>query len=1072
MYFNAAGQLVVCDGGSWTTLTNHVPVATNDWVRLTVQADYGTRTWLVCLNGKVLARNLAFDNPRSIFSAISFEGEQGYADNIHVTTTEPDGIFLASDYFPDSWQIQYFGATGQDPNADPDGDGLSNYQEYLLGTDPSKADTDGDGISDGWEVYFGTNPTVSNNFASVPFAELFETNTIHAGDLNGQNGWLAAPANAAMVQQIAIQQGQQALNIGASNTYATVRQLFRPAGNVVWVDTYVMGVCGTAPTGQVDSAFDLYFDQQGRVVVYDGTLPGWVTLTNHVPVSAANWVRVTVLADYGTQKWSAFLDSHPVATNLGFANAIDSFKAISFEGGQSYADNVHVSTNEPDGIFMTSALLPDSWMIRYFGAVGQDPNADPDHDGMSNLQEYLLGTDPTVANFGTISGAITYSGSQTGLVHVVAATSLNNWAAGYSTVLSAPGSYCITNLPLLQNYWVAAWIDSNGNGICDPSEAVGMGVPVPLMLYSTNAVTVSIALAARSSSGTNLPNWWVLANFGSLSNTNGLPGADTDHDGLTNLQEFQLGTDPNNWDTDGDGLSDGDEVNIYHTDPLVAGGEGPPSATVFTVNGSQTNAVLGTWSVDGSTLLAVSGGGWAEYVINVPSNSHYALEVEVAQGNPLLTSGTFDIGVTVDGLASGRRVIRTNGGTTSNGVFFLPALVGPAPHVARVTWNNPVGESILRIVDLRLLDFEGVGVTNWFAASEASVLAVRPTATSYTSPLCLEGSSWCIGSISGTASFIPDGQTSQVVSVQHGVGQGWYANVLLSPTNATTILLSADNGFASWSNAVAWLPFNLLDTAWTNGAMIRKGDSILLTAVPAGASNGNVSVTILNGATVVTNFQGSVGVPVPQIFDSAGSFTVVGTWSNGGITACATVLVDVVSAQFPGDAACVVDTSRTWDCPGIPDEAVIESDPLLTVGAQSLSTGGQRFTLQTSTDDNLYMVARLGETGPIMASAAIRGTVVDTTLYSTLSTIDTYPDGSSLVEITIWMSAVPSDLTISVSIFAGGICFEDGTTTHTFTAADFDAMGRLVYRMLMSPEGHTSACQYVDFSQDGAILSY
>lgn len=42
--------------------------------------------------------------------------------------------------------------------------------------------------------------------------------------------------------------------------------------------------------------------------------------------------------------------------------------------------------------------LADAWELRYFGHLGVDPNADPDHDGMSNLREYLAGTDPTNSN--------------------------------------------------------------------------------------------------------------------------------------------------------------------------------------------------------------------------------------------------------------------------------------------------------------------------------------------------------------------------------------------------------------------------------------------------------------------------------------------------------------------------------------------------------------------------------------------------------------------------------------------------------------------------------------------------
>ncbi len=41
---------------------------------------------------------------------------------------------------------------------DIDGDGLSNFEEMLLGTNPCHWDTDGDKMNDGWEVMWGLNP--------------------------------------------------------------------------------------------------------------------------------------------------------------------------------------------------------------------------------------------------------------------------------------------------------------------------------------------------------------------------------------------------------------------------------------------------------------------------------------------------------------------------------------------------------------------------------------------------------------------------------------------------------------------------------------------------------------------------------------------------------------------------------------------------------------------------------------------------------------------------------------------------------------------------------------------------
>ncbi len=49
---------------------------------------------------------------------------------------------------------------------------------------------------------------------------------------------------------------------------------------------------------------------------------------------------------------------------------------------------------------------------------------------------------------------------------------------------------------------------------------------------------------------------------------------DTDGDGLDDIYESNIKTDPLNWDTDGDELGDGDEVTIWKTDPLKADTDG------------------------------------------------------------------------------------------------------------------------------------------------------------------------------------------------------------------------------------------------------------------------------------------------------------------------------------------------------------------------------------------------------------------------------------------------------------------------------------------------------------------
>jgi hypothetical protein len=92
------------------------------------------------------------------------------------------------------------------------------------------------------------------------------------------------------------------------------------------------------------------------------------------------------------------------------------------------------------------------------------------------------------------------------------------------------------------------------------------GNPVSLTLTSTeprflivrndNGTPYIEVVAPGDQDEDGLPDWWEQEHGGDLD-----PNADLDGDLLTNKEEYEYGTDPNNWDTDGDTLSDWEEIN-------------------------------------------------------------------------------------------------------------------------------------------------------------------------------------------------------------------------------------------------------------------------------------------------------------------------------------------------------------------------------------------------------------------------------------------------------------------------------------------------------------------------------
>lgn len=879
---------------------------------------------------------------------------------------------------------------------DADDDGLTNAQEYELGTNPNDPDTDGDGLTDIEESILGSNP---NN-----------------ADTDGD---------------------------GLSDSEETT-----VGSNPMVVDTDADGL----------DDFDevrLYFSNPSNRDTDGEGLPDFDEVT----------LILTDLKKVDTDE-DGILDMEQVQSIQG-SDVIDSFDGhiltqwvvddgrIELSGlpagfGHSYVVyEINVAT---DGIFRIT--LDASW-------AAQVPSLESCAAMRFDVDGHFVETVQVVADPGGLGSYSFYTPWLTAGRHTIKCNPVpvnNRSAEGFS--IDHLGVYAIDGL------------DTDGNGIQDWMERLlDSGVDT-----DGDGVSDYDEVHIHGSNPTD---------------------SDTDGDGLSDGDELAEGTDPLNPDTDGDGILDGEEIRDLGTNPLLPEFDGTV-IDVDIVAGDQFIQSIGNVFAENGNATIYPMRGELEYTVESPTLDVYRLSIEATQqgldANNTQPPPASALEVYVDGVFVSRKTLDTPEGVYTNLTTFLPALPAGS-HSIRLVWDNRDARTGLILSQLRLQsmggpDANGNGVKDWVedhVDAVSGVDAVSPE--SYVSPLCIEGdaryvslmdqldvlqetawsmaqNAWWLGEFPygslDTLGADPAGTFGEVgaVTLKHGAGNRWYANLPLDPEEPTASLVAFQNGAVIRQIKTQWVAYNLFEHD-TEKIVIRVGDSLKLALHLENGSADTFSIRV--DAAAICN---GVALPVVHQFNEAGSYTLSGSYdSSPAETASVTVLV--VGGGFPTvSPACMVGRGRSWECPDLPTKAVLESAPEVAVDRNLWSLNIRA----TKTLGEHHIVARLYDDGPILDSVELDTFWITAGLDGYAQIIEVFDD-MEVWQQKLTAKQLPATVEIELKVLGGGILFADDYATERIVQSDaFTDQEEYAYRLIHPNSVDHSTCHTVRLYQDGTLL--
>ena len=275
------------------------------------------------------------------------------------------GSGLAPDWL--TWQGEHFSdllaANPDDPEAtgdgDPDNDELTNIEEFLLGTDPRNPDTDGDDLLDGWEVA-----------GLVLHFDRTEIPTSPAAPLPGESGFSGLVYGPYQFQSSSTLYADDALSeIGVVETWTQTVETHDETWGITATTQETM-----ERTGLYNAEGTLVFPDDGWIVNESGGLvPNTPVTTGPTGSPEPSW---TQYFNHDLQIWVGTFTSGSTVSTWWWV----------------YTDPL---SDDSDGDGMPDGWEYENW---FNPKKASDAAEDPDDDTLSNLLEYLNGTNPWLSD--------------------------------------------------------------------------------------------------------------------------------------------------------------------------------------------------------------------------------------------------------------------------------------------------------------------------------------------------------------------------------------------------------------------------------------------------------------------------------------------------------------------------------------------------------------------------------------------------------------------------------------------------------------------------------------------------